>query len=330
MQKLTIYDISKLSGVSITTVSRVLNGNENVNQETRDRVEAVIREHQYVPRQSSRNFVQRDFFAVGLLVDDIRHTYMSELTYAVNQELEKWKLNTIVCNLADVEGGFINQVDILIEIRVNGVVLMGSVFERNICRIAIERRYSGVPFVAVNANFALPNVREVMQNQFQGTKDAVNFLFQKGKRKIGWIYYRQSPSDQRKNTGFMAGMKECGLNPIYLRETNGLMLKDGKEATASLLDEYPDIDALIYSSDMLAVGGVHTLNERGISIPEQISLIGINNSNCAKECYPPLTSIDNKINESGRLAAQLMLNMLNKQPAESVQLACGLEIRNST
>jgi len=81
---------------------------------------------------------------------------------------------------------------------------------------------------------------------------------------------------------------------------------------------------------MLAVGGVHTLNERGISIPEQISLIGFNNSNCAKECYPPLTSIDNKINESGRLAAQLMLNMLNKQPAESVQLACGLEIRNST
>lgn len=329
MQKLTIYDISKLSGVSITTVSRVL-GNTNVNPETRNRVEAVIREHQYIPKQAARNFVQREMFAVGLLVDDIRHTYMSELAYAVNQELEKWKLNTILCNLADVEGGIINQVDTLIEKRVNGVVLLGSVFERSICKIAIERRYSGLPFVTVNANFALPNVREVMQNQFQGTKDAVKFLHQQGKQKVGWIFYHQSPSDERKNTGFMAGMKECRLNPIYLRETDGLTLADGKTATASLLDEYPDIEAIVYSSDMLAVGGVHTLNERGISIPKQISLIGFNNSNGARECYPPLTSIDNKINESGRIAAHLMLNMLNKQPAENVQLSCGLEIRNST
>lgn len=330
MQKLTIYDISKLAGVSITTVSRVLNGNDNVSQETRDRVEAVIREHQYIPKQAARNFSQRDLFAVGLLVDDIRHSYMSELVYAVNQELEKWKLNTILCNLADVEGGFINQVDNLIEKRVNGVVLFGSVFERSICKIAIERRYSGLPFVTVNANFALPNVREVMQNQFQGTKDAVKFLYKQGKKKIGWIFYNKSPSDQRKNAGFMTGMAECGLEPVYLRETDGKTLEEGKRTTGALLDEFPEVEAIIYSSDMLAVGGVHLLHERGISIPDQMSLIGFNNSNCAKECYPPLTSIDNRIEESGKTAAQLMINMLNKQPAESVQLPCGLVIRDST
>lgn len=330
MQKLTIYDISKLAGVSITTVSRVLNGNDNVSQETRDRVEAVIQEHQYIPKQAARNFSQRDLFAVGLLVDDIRHSYMSELVYAVNQELEKWKLNTILCNLADVEGGFINQVDNLIEKRVNGVVLFGSVFERSICKIAIERRYSGLPFVTINANFALPNVREVMQNQYQGTKDAVKLLYKQGKKRIGWIFYNKSPSDQRKYAGFMAGIAECGLKSVYLRETNGKTLVEGKRTTGALLDEFPEVEAIIYSSDMLAVGGVHLLHERGISIPDQISLIGFNNSNCAKECYPPLTSIDNKIEESGKTAAQLMINMLNKQSAESVQLSCGLAIRDST
>lgn len=330
MQKLTIYDISKLAGVSITTVSRVLNGSAIVNQETRDKVEAVIREHQYIPKQSARNFYQRDLFAVGLLVDDIRHTYMSEVAYAVIQELGKWKLNTILCNLSDVEGGFINQIDNLIDKRVNGVVLLGSVFEQSICKIAIERRYSGLPFVAVNANFALPNVREVMQNQFQGTKDAVKYLHQQGRKHIGWIFYHKSPSDQKKYKGFLAGMQESGLDPGRLWETEGKSLEEGKRATEALIHRYPDIDAIIYSSDMLAVGGAHWFNERNISIPEQVALIGFNNSNCARECYPPLTSIDNKIEESGKMAAQLMLDMLNRQPAENIQLPCGLEIRKST
>ncbi|WP_333648223.1 LacI family DNA-binding transcriptional regulator [Lacrimispora sp.] len=330
MQKLTIYDISKLAGVSITTVSRVLNGNDKVNPKTKEQVEAVIREHGYTPRQAARNFVQRDLFAVGLMVDDIRHTYMSELAYAVNQELEKWKLNTILCNLTDVEGGFIHQVDNLIEKRVNGVVLLGSVFERSICKIAIERRYSEVPFVTVNANFALPNVREVMQDQYQGLKDAVKYLYQKGKTRIGWIYCHQSPSDQRKNAGFLAGMKAHNLKPVYLKETIGKTLEEGKQATAALIDGFPGVEAIIYSSDMLAVGGVHLLNERKITIPDQIQIIGFNNSNYARECYPPLTTIDNHISESGRVAAQLMINMLNKQPAESIRLACGLAIREST
>ena len=330
MKQMTIYDISKLSGVSITTVSRVLNGNTNVNQETREKVEAVVREHQYVPRQTSRNFSQRELFAVGLMVDDIRHTYMSELAYAVIQELGKWKLNTILCNLGDVEGGFISQVDNLLEKRVNGIVLLGSVFERNICRVSIERRYSGIPFVTVNGNIALPNVREVMQNQVQGTRDAVKYLVQQKRKRIGWIYHNQSPSDKHKVTGFQEGMAECGLCSDYLWETRGKTLEEGKYATQKLLEQFPDLEAIIYSSDMLAVGGSHWLNQQHISIPDQIALVGFNNSNCAKECYPPLTSIDNRIDESGRLAAELMINLLNKQPADSILLPCGLAVRAST
>lgn len=92
MQKLTIYDISELAGVSITTVSRVLNGHGNVSQATREKVESVIKNYKYIPRQEARNFQQKELLAVGLLVEDIRHSYMSELAYAVNQELEKMEI----------------------------------------------------------------------------------------------------------------------------------------------------------------------------------------------------------------------------------------------
>lgn len=330
MQKLTIYDISKLSGVSVTTVSRVLNGSASVSPETREKVEEVIRKHGYVPKQAARNFVQRDLYAVGLMMDDIRHAYMAELAYAINQELSKWRVNTILCNIVDVEREFISQVDNLIEKRVNGVILMGSIFENDICKITIERRYSGFPFVAVNGNFALPNVQEVMQDQFRGTKEAVEYLCRQGRRRIGWIFYNRSRSDQKKYAGFTEGMREHGLPMLRIQEADEKSLSEGKRATALLLERFPDTDAIIYSADILAVGGAHYLNEQGIPIPDRVAIIGFNNSSYACECYPPLTSIDNNIAESGKAAARLMMQVLNKQGSENVTIPCGLVVREST
>lgn len=330
MQKLTIYEISKLAGVSITTVSRVLNGSDKVNTDTKMKVEEVIRRYGYVPKQSARNFTRKDVLAVGLLMDDIRHAYMSELAYAINQELGIWKVEPVLCNIPDIEREFITQVDNLVERKVNGIILLGSVFENKICRVAIEKRYSELPFVTVNANLALPNVREVLQDQIQGTREAVSYLYQCGKRKIGWIYYHKSHSDRKKHEGFLQGVSEYKLPADYMCETDDKSLEEGIRATEILLGSHPDTDAIIYSSDSLAVGGIHYMNRNGIPIPDRIAVIGFNNSRSAKECYPTLTSIDNRTNEAGRAAAQMMIDILNGQKTENRMLVCGLEIREST
>lgn len=330
MQRLTIYEISRLAGVSITTVSRVLNGSNKVNPETKQRVQDVIQKYGYIPKQTARNFAKRDIFGVGLLMDDIRHSYMSELAYAISQELDVWKVEPILCNMPDVEREFIMQVDNLVDKRIHGIILLGSVFENEICRIAIERRYSELPFVAVNANLALPNVYEVLQDQVQGTRDAVQYLYECGKRKIGWIYYHKSHSDKKKHQGFLEGMKKYDLFPERMCETESKSLSEGMRATEALLKEYPDTDAIIFSSDSLAVGGVHYLNHHGIAIPNPISVVGFNNSTSAKECYPTITSIDNRAEDAGKAAAQMMLRILNKQEVENITLACGLQIREST
>ena len=330
MQKLTIYDISQLAGVSITTVSRVLNGNDSVNPETREKVEAVINEHGYVPKQKARNFTRMKSYTVALMLDDIRHAYMSELAYAIIQQLSNWKVNAIVCNINDVEREFIEKVDSLIHQRVNGIILMGSIFEKNICRVAIERRYSEVPFVTVNANLALPNVCEVLQNHVQGMMDAVRYLHRIGREKVAFIYLKKSNSDKKKIAGFIKGMEECGLDASRILLADTLSQQAGNDATRELLNRHSDLDAIIYSGERLAVGGVHALNDIGILIPEQIAVISFNNAHGATVCYPPLTSIDNKIAESGKIAAQMMINILNREKVENVMLSCGLVIRQST
>lgn len=100
-------------------------------------------------------------------------------------------MNAIVCNINDVEREFIDKIDALIHQRVNGIILMGSIFEKNICRVAIERRYSEFPFVTVNANLALPNVCEVLQDHVQGMVDAVRYLNQINRKKIAFIYLKK-------------------------------------------------------------------------------------------------------------------------------------------
>ena len=112
---LTIYDISKLSGVSIATVSRVLNGNPNVNEVTRERDNQVITKHGYVPKQSARNFRVQELYAVGLLMDDIRNPFMASFAFFISREFNRLKINTVLCNIHDVESEFVEQVDNLID-----------------------------------------------------------------------------------------------------------------------------------------------------------------------------------------------------------------------
>lgn len=327
---LTIYDISKLSGVSIATVSRVLNGNPNVNDETRERVNQVIRRYGYVPKQSARNFREPELFAVGLLMDDIRNPFMASFAFVISREFSKLKINTVLCNTHDVEHEFVEQVDNLINKKINGIIMMGSVFESNLCKTLLEGRYSGVPFVSINGNFGLKNVCEVILDQRRGMNDAVQYLHSLGRSRIGFIFKNQSGSDERKKEGFLDGMNACGLSPARMVKVDEKSIDVGKRATAELLRRFPDINAVIYSSDTLAVGGVHYLNAQKIPIPQQIMIVGFNNSASACDCYPTLTSIDNNINEAGKIAAQRMLEMINGKEVESTVIPNSLVIREST
>lgn len=330
MSKLTIYDISKLAGLSIATVSRVLNGSENVNVETRRKVEQIIKQYHYVPQQSARNFSKKEPSVIGLLFDDIRHVYMSELAYSIVKQLAEWNLHAIICNIDNVDEEFINTVDSLLTKKVSGIILLGSIFEVPICKVSIERRYSDVPFVSVNANFNLPNVKEIMQDHVQGISSAVKYLYDQGRRRIGYIYYNRAKSDRRKYIGFLEGIKSCGLQGNQIILTKYRTPEAGREATAQLLSQYPDIDGVIYSSDILAVGGTHLMNTMGISIPDQIAVIGFNNSQCAKDCYPELSSVDNRISESGRIAAEMMATILRGDEIDNKMLKCYLVLRQST
>ena len=144
------------------------------------------------------------------------------------------------------------------------------------------------------------------------------------------IYKNQSRSDKHKFAGFLDGMDACALDDVRRIEVVEKSIESGKQATLEMLSHWPNTDAIIYSSDTLAVGGAHILNRKHIAIPERIMLIGFNNSASACDCYPQLSSIDNNINEAGKAAAQLMLQMINREDVEDILVPGSLVIREST
>lgn len=283
-----------------------------------------------MPKQSSRNFKGPELFAVGLLMDDIRNPFMADFAFVIGREFTKLKINTVLCNICDVESEFVEQIDNLINKKVNGIIMMGSIFEGNLRRALLESRYSGFPFVSINGYFGITNVCEVILDQRRGIKDAVHYLHSLGRSKIGFIFKHQSGSDRRKKDGFLDGIRLCGLSNPHMVEVTEKSIDNGKKATAKLLSKYSDTDAIIYSSDTLAVGGAHYLNDQKISIPDRIMIVGFNNSASACDCYPPLTSIDNNIGEAGRAAAQRMLKMIKGEEAENIVVPSSLVIREST
>ena len=112
-------------------------------------------------------------------------------------------------------------------------------------------------FVAINGNFGLPNVCEVILDQQTAVEEAVRYCYNQGRRHIGMVYKKQSRSDVRKYTGFLDGLCECDLKAERMVEVNQKSIENGKHATAQLLRHWPDTDAILYSSDTLAVGGAH-------------------------------------------------------------------------
>ena len=159
--------------------------------------------------------------------------------------------------------------------------------------------------------------------------DAVEYLYGLGRRGIGWIFRYRSTSDRKKYEGYLKGVSKVGLQPHTL-VVSEKSISQGLEATGKLLDAFPDTDAIMYSSDLLAVGGVHCLHAQHISIPERIAVVGFNNSSSAMECYPPLTSVDNSIDECGTAAADMIVRMLGHEQVDSITVPCGLVIRAST
>lgn len=305
---MTIYDIAREAGVAASTVSRVINNKPGIKAETRQKVQELLKKYNYSPDVAARGLVMQSTRIVGILIVDIRVTHHIDSAFVIEQELTKKGYCCITMSTGPEDAQKAEYLRILEQRRVEGVILMGSMFMTEAVKETIRKHLSKVPIVMVNGYLDLPNVSGVIVDEDRGVEQCVDLLFRKGKKKIAFALDSHSPANSNKQRGYYDGMRAHGAkeDELWMYETTESSVQGGYEVTGRILKEHPDVQGIIYSIDLIAVGGVRAAYDHGYSVPDQLGLIGIDNTIYGEICMPKLTTLDNKMQGLSETAASML------------------------
>ena len=305
---MTIYDIAKEAGVAASTVSRVINNKPGIRAETRQKVQEILKKYHYTPDAAARGLVMQSTKMVGILIEDIRVLHHVNSAFVIEQELTRQGYCCIIMGTGQEEEKKAEYIQILEQRRVEGVILMGSMFGTPKVKQSIQKYLPEIPVVIVNGYLDLPNVSGVIVDEDAGIRHCVELLVGKGKSKIAFVLDTSSPANTRKQQGYCDGMHQTGANGgtlwIYHVEENSV--KGGYDATVRILEEHPDVEGIIYSVNRIAVGGVRAAIDQGRQVPEELALVGVDNTVYGEICMPKLTTLDNKLKELSEAAADML------------------------
>lgn len=295
---MNIYDVSKKANVSIATVSRVLNGNPNVSDKTRARVLEVMEALGYTPNVFARGLGLNTMRTIGIMCSDSSDLYLANAIYYLERGLRLNGYDSILCCTGYELETKQKYFDLLCSKRVDAIILAGSKFiePRPKDNSYIQNAAAMIPIMLLNGYLEGENIYSTMCDDFAATYHAATQLIQSGRKKLLYLYTSDSYSGANKMRGCQTALSDAGmyLGQDYIRQCE----KDitaAKELLLSLRKDGLEFDSILASSDSLAAGAVKYAHAAGVSIPDELSIIGYNNSILARCTEPELTSIDSKV-----------------------------------
>jgi LacI family transcriptional regulator len=302
--KPTINDVARLSGVSKKTVSRVINNSALLNDDTRQRVLAVIRDLGYVPNPQARALALRRNSLIGLVHDNPNAQMVLNVQQGILEALQDTDFGLLIRPVDRTSPRMLEDIRNFLERqRLFGVVILPPISENDdlarLCR-DLDCRYARMGSAELDDAEHM-----VASNDRQAVREAVAYLVQQGHRTIGIV---RGPHGFRSATerrlGFEDALKEAGIKlPRSLMAEGNYTFESGIAAANRLLDLSTRPTAIFASNDEMAAGVVHAARQRGLSIPEDLSIIGFDDTSIAAHMWPPLTTVRWPIISMARSAA---------------------------
>jgi Transcriptional regulators len=330
---MNIYDIAKESGVSIATVSRVLNNKTNVRPATKAKIEAVLKKHNYIPNDSARGLATKTLKTIGILTIDLRVPQYASTVYALERELYKCGYNVTVCNTGGQTDNNVHYLHILRSRGIGGIILIGSVFDDKYVHSSIMNEMLDIPIIIINSTISSNNSYSIMLDHEKGMELCLSHLMEKGHKNILYVQDTYSTAGQEKARSFLMQCKTLGLSSgisqtIYKTERS---IEGGQAVASQIIEDTPDFSAVIFGSDLTAVSAANYFQLNGYRIPEDIAVIGWNNTLFSELSRPSLTSLDTKTELVGMFTAKLLENIVSgQQSTRTLSISPELIIRQST
>ncbi|MEU1086104.1 LacI family DNA-binding transcriptional regulator [Streptomyces sp. NPDC005576] len=325
----TLEEVAVRAGVGRGTVSRVINGSPRVSDQTRETVEAAIAELGYVPNRAARALAGNRTDAIALVVPEpearfFAEPYFSDIVRGVGAALADTDMQLLL-TLAGNDRERRRLAQYLTAHRVDGVLLV-SVHADDPLPELLEQL--GMPCVISGQRSADEPLTSVDSDNFQGGRSAVAHLIAQGRRTIGTITGRlEVYGAQRRLDGYRQAIAEAGLPPDErLIALADFTEEGGARAMRELLARHPDLDAVFAASDVMAAGARHVLREAGRRIPDDVALVGFDDSVVARHMEPGLTSVRQPIEEMGRAMTEVLLQQITDPTDERRHLVLPTEL----
>lgn len=295
---MNIYDVSEKANVSIATVSRVLNGNPNVSEKTRSRVLAVMDELGYKPNVFARGLGLNTMQTIGIMCSDSSDPYLANAIYYLERELRNYEYDSILCCTGYSLETKRKYFDLLRSKRVDAMILAGSKFVEMKSK---DNQYlldaaAQIPIMLVNGHLDGTNIYSTVCDDHAAVYHAVSGLLSSGRRRVLYLYTSNSYSGRNKLSGYRDAVTAAGLAVSEdLIHQCPKDLVSSKDLLIKLSGQGLKFDAVMTSDDSLAVGAVKYAHGKGLQVPQDLSIIGYNNSILSRCTDPEITSVDTKI-----------------------------------
>ncbi|MDR7434139.1 MAG: LacI family DNA-binding transcriptional regulator [Armatimonadota bacterium] len=305
----TIRDVARQAGVSVKTVSRVINGDGPVREATRQRVQAVIEALHYRPNAVARSLVTRRTMALGLLIADVINPFFPEVVRGVEDAAKVAGYTVLLGNTDEDPVQEERYLALMQERQVDGLVLSGSRAEEEVLRQAAD---SGFWMALINRAVHHPRILSILVDNADATAQATSYLIQKGHRRIAYLLGPSRAEAARlRFEGYRRALREHGIpfRPAYVVQEIP-RIEGGRKAMRTLLALPSPPTAVVAYNDLMAIGAIEAVQEAGGRVPDDVAVIGFDDILLAAYTIPPLTTVRVPKYEMGYKAAAALIDTI--------------------
>jgi DNA-binding LacI/PurR family transcriptional regulator len=313
--KTTIYDVAKAAGVSIATVSKVINNNGRISQETRKKVRSIMVELDYQPSGVAVALTGKQTYTIGVLVPDISNPFFSEIAKVLENSARDAGYALIICSTYHQEDRENMYLDLLLKKQVDGFIIATE--PKDIDSYAkLNKR--NIPTVLFTIDSMLLSSHVVTTDDVRGGFLAGKYLVRKGHRKIAVILEEGRKSSLTRLEGFKEALNEKGitLNQNDLYEAKSSMKEARHVARSLLLSSYRP-SAVFCCTDLIAIALINEARKLGLAVPQDLSVIGYDNTVLAELSDPELTTIEQPLAELVKATMTLLITSISEPESES-------------
>lgn len=321
----SIKDVAKLAGVSIATVSRVINKVDVVNEETKKKVNDAIKQLGYSPNIVAQSLKTQRSRSIGILVPDISSQFYPEVVRGAEDIANMYDYSIILCNSDfDIEKEK-KYIKVMKEKMVDGMLYMSSSLDPEILQYIKDM---GMKTVLVETKEEDESYPSVTIDNRAAARDAVNYLISKGNKKIAYIGIKKEKRNAwaKRFDGYEDALKEHGIlldeNLTYYGD---LKAQTGYKGINSILEK-GEVDAVFCGSDEIAMGVINGLRDKNIKVPEDVDVMGFNDIYEASIFYPKISTIAQPMYDMGSVSMRVMVKILRNEPIDEMHYVLGYQL----